>query len=676
MKIFGKLMLLVGGTILCLVIAFCIVGYFVITSAGNRSARETLATSSKVVQDNINTNLQNQKLLSSILSEDAAFAAALAAKDIEALLAMSKVLLNSPSVDLVTICDANAVVLARGHDSSRGDKLADTRLSAMIPLKEGRAIVGLEPGKVVPLTLASGTPIRHNGQTVGVVITGMNLSSGAFVTGIKNSLGVESTIFLKDIRMSTTVIRDGKPFVGTPLNNPDIYRQVMELGKTVVTRNIIGGEEYDTAYWPWADMSGKNAGMFFVGLSRSAIKAEQNRVILFFSLAGAGLGLLLLIAGGFAARAFARPVRAATIYAEAVAGGDFERQITVRSKDEIGVLCRALQTMVGNLKEKIAEAEGKSKEAEEQALKASEAMTEAQTAKEKAENGQKALLQAAGHVEEVVGRLSASAQELAAQVEQASQSAGRQREQVTVSATAMEEMTATVLAVARNAGTAAEASNRAQGKAREGEGVVSRSVEAINMVQQDTLNLKQNMQELGNQAESIGAVMTVISDIADQTNLLALNAAIEAARAGEAGRGFAVVADEVRKLAEKTMTATHEVGRAIDGIQQGAKKNIEAVESTTVNLASATEMVNKSGVSLAEIVQEAAHAADQVSSIAASAEEQSAASEEISHSLDGINAIAGETANVMERSAKAVNDLSEQAGELLNLVNALRTNKV
>jgi methyl-accepting chemotaxis protein len=180
------------------------------------------------------------------------------------------------------------------------------------------------------------------------------------------------------------------------------------------------------------------------------------------------------------------------------------------------------------------------------------------------------------------------------------------------------------------------------------------------------------MQELGTKAESIGGVMNVISDIADQTNLLALNAAIEAARAGEAGRGFAVVADEVRKLAEKTMSATHEVGENIVAIQQAAEQNIKQVEHAVAAVTQATDLANASGQALTEIVSLAAQNSSVVTSIATAAEEQSATSEEINRSIDEINRITGETADGMVQASAAVQELAQMAQELNTIMDKLK----
>ncbi|WP_031480252.1 methyl-accepting chemotaxis protein [Maridesulfovibrio frigidus] len=296
-----------------------------------------------------------------------------------------------------------------------------------------------------------------------------------------------------------------------------------------------------------------------------------------------------------------------------------------------------------------------------------------QAAKIEAQNDN--ITHAAIEAEKISHSLSSAAEELSAQIEQSSRGAEEQRDRVAETSTAMEEMNVTVLEVARNAGTAAEDADSAKAKAQNGESVVRRVIEAVEGVKAQADGLKISMENLGVEATEIGNVLKVINDIADQTNLLALNAAIEAARAGEAGRGFAVVADEVRKLAESTMTATSEVGIVISKMQNMTKENIKATEVAAQSAHVSSELANESGQTLEEIVQLVENAADQVRGIATAAEQQSATSDEINRATEDVSRISMETSQVLEEAATAIQEVASMASKLNTVIENIQSDQ-
>jgi methyl-accepting chemotaxis protein len=390
------------------------------------------------------------------------------------------------------------------------------------------------------------------------------------------------------------------------------------------------------------------------------------------ALAGIGVLVLGILVAVVIVRGVTRPVAATLAFMGEVESGNFDASLAVDQKDEIGVLAGGLTRMVALLRDKIAEAEEKSRQAGEHARLAREAVDRAEEEGRRAEAARAAALDVAGRLGQVVDLLAASSDELAGTIDHTSQGASRQTDRTGETATAMEQMSATVGEVARNASEAARMSDETRQTAAGGATVVEKVVAAILDIQQRTRSLTENMAALGRQAEDIGQIMGVIGDIADQTNLLALNAAIEAARAGDAGRGFAVVADEVRKLAEKTMTATAEVGRAITGIQQGARQSIASVDDAAKAIDTATSMAQESGGAMRQIVTLAGDTSRQVASIATAAEEQSASSEQIGRAVADLDHIAKDIAQAMGRSEAAVRELAERAGDIRELIREMR----
>ena len=354
--------------------------------------------------------------------------------------------------------------------------------------------------------------------------------------------------------------------------------------------------------------------------------------------------------------------------AHRVVGGDYNIDDGGKKLGVYG----AIVEMVSALKRNIENARRESENAREQSAKAQEAMAQAEAASKEAQAKTEAMLVAADKLEQVGSVVSSASTELSAQIEQSDRGAAESAQRLSEAATAMNEMNATVQEVAKNAGSASAASAETKQKAEAGSQVVEKAVHSIEQVHQMSLELKEDMAQLNEHAQDITRIMGVISDIADQTNLLALNAAIEAARAGEAGRGFAVVADEVRKLAEKTMASTNDVGNAIKAIQESTAKSMTGVEQSVARISEATELAGQSGAALEEIVATVEATADQVNAIATASEEQSAASEEINQSIVQVNDMAKQTAEAMAEAAKAVSDLAAQAQSLTTLIQELK----
>jgi methyl-accepting chemotaxis protein len=275
-------------------------------------------------------------------------------------------------------------------------------------------------------------------------------------------------------------------------------------------------------------------------------------------------------------------------------------------------------------------------------------------------------------VAHVTDRVAAASAELAATAEEMSRGSENLTSRSVQTSSSVEEMNATVNEVAQNSSKAATMAQDTVTTAQNSRTVVEETVTGMSHIAESVAHSAALIETLGKSSDQIGEIVRVIQDIADQTNLLALNAAIEAARAGEQGRGFAVVADEVRKLAERTTKATKEIGDMIRQIQQDTKGAVQSMQEGTNKVTGGVTLVNKMGDALATIVQRVNETAEMIRQIAVASEEQSVATQQIAGDVENVARVSKEAAGSAAESAKACHDLSQMTTELQSIVGGFK----
>lgn len=359
------------------------------------------------------------------------------------------------------------------------------------------------------------------------------------------------------------------------------------------------------------------------GEDSSRMARLANLTMVSFSVAGV---LLAFILGIVSARLIIRPLKEAVDFASRIASGDLTRRAECRSKDETGQLILAMNGMTDRLHGIISQVSGTSTQ----------------------------VADAAAHLHATAERIATGAEEVAAQA--------------AAVATAGEEMSATSGDIAQNCQMAADGAHRASQAAQRGAEVVDVTIAVMGQISSRVQESSRTVDSLGARSSQIGTIIGTIEDIADQTNLLALNAAIEAARAGEQGRGFAVVADEVRALAERTSRATREIGDMIKAIQGETRGAVTAMEQGVQKVEAGTAEAARSGQALGDILQQINDVATQVNQIAISAEEQTATTSEISSNMMHITDVVQATSKGAQESAQSAARLNDYAEELQRLV--------
>ncbi|MCF5709629.1 HAMP domain-containing protein [Pseudomonas syringae] len=361
----------------------------------------------------------------------------------------------------------------------------------------------------------------------------------------------------------------------------------------------------------------------------SAKREQDTAIVQLLSVA-----LVVLLIGIFAAVIITRqitiPLNDTVIAARRIAGGDLTQDTATTRQDELGLLQNTMQHMTVSLRGLI------------------------------------------GGIGNGITQIATAAEELSAGSEQTSAGVAQQKHEVDQVATAMNEMASTVQEVARNTEDASSAAKQASERAAHGSSVVQHATREIGQLAGEVKELGQAMQRLTEDSSKIGSVIDVIKAVAEQTNLLALNAAIEAARAGEQGRGFAVVADEVRSLAQRTQNSTTEIEALIQALQQGTGAASGLMDASLQRTEGTVVLARQAEQALVEINQSISTIEQMSQQISAAAEQQSAVTDEINRSVLSVRDIADQSAAATEQSAASTVELARLGSDLQNMVARFR----
>jgi len=637
MSIKMKILIPMVALTIAAVVATLISNIFQYTGYVDAVMEDRVNTASRVAEKEIEMLKSASSTASLYLAEDSAIVEAVARGDRNAVLTRSIQLQTETGVEFCTITDGKGTVLARSHEPEKyGDAIASQ--ANVKSALSGRSLTAVEQGTAVRLSIRSGSPIYDDqGRRLGVVSVGYRLDTENFVDSIKAVMGCETTIFLGDERISTTVLKeDGTRAVGTK-SSAGVSETVLVEGNSYIGQVKVLEHDALTKYTPILGADGKPIGMLFVG----RYLTEKSDTVWGFVQIGLLIMLVLLALSTlviiFLVRRIVAPIHTMVKAAHALAAGDIEVSVQVDTKDEMLELAGAFNNMIENTRQQT------------QIIKAIAAgdLTVMAGARSDKDVMNHALLSMLQLNNEIFSQIAGSANQVSSGARQIADSSQALAQGATEQAAAVEQLSSTISEVAdKTKGNAAMADRAAaladtiKGNAEKGSEQMSRMVQAV--------------KEIGEASQFIGKIIKVIDDIAFQTNILALNAAVEAARAGQHGKGFAVVADEVRNLAAKSAEAAKDTGSLIENSMIKAELGMRIAGETSASLDEIVSGINESGQLVGEIAK--------------SSEQQSAAISQINDGIGQVAQVVQQNSATAEESAAASEEMSGQSDMLQGLI--------